>query len=262
MSFFRFAFRQSEKGLGRTFLFALLLSFIFSLSVLIVLLKGINTIKGEGLEPFNKDLQCEIIEYELTCDQDYFREDDFIIDLDFDEDTEIYGDALILTKDRAITPDGSVSYKQLLSMIGHDDSSFTMDDLEDLIGPMLVVIELVVFFVTLIGLFIWYLLANIILALVMKLLVNGIMKTSFSFEQMYKMAMIAILPYVLVNAISRMVFDEVLTGFITSVMPYGGGVLRVVLDYAIIFGLMYLTVKKGSEDVSLSMNTNQDVINE
>ncbi|QVK17472.1 DUF1189 family protein [Mycoplasmatota bacterium] len=242
MAFFRYLFKQSEKGLGKAFLFSILLGFIFALSVLVISVRYISKLDDSTIKKFADETGCKIVNYQLTCNEDYYEYDDLIIDLNWDDDS-LFNDKVILTRDKILFENRINSYEQLLTGLNHGPY-MNANDFIDFLGAFSALIYIFGFLGAFVGATIFFIIANTILALVMMGIINASMKTYFKYDQMFKLTIYTSLPYVTFNALTRMIFHESLFGYITSFVPLGG-FLRVIIDYTIIFALTYLAVKVG-----------------
>ncbi len=241
MRYFKFAHNQSEKGMGKTFLYAIILGLIFAVSILVTLLKGMSNFDERELKDFANETGCILVDYKLQCDSDYYEYEGVVIDLNY-EDSNDYQDVIILTKQRIYTQDQSFTYEQALDVFGHSGGDLNVDDVINIFYDFQTIILVVGFIGSLIGSTIFFLVGNTLLAAVMILIFKG-----YKYGQMYKLIMLTIAPFVLFNAITRMIFDATLIGQLTSYIPYVGWILHITLDYAIIYGLTYLAVIEGKK---------------
>lgn len=245
MAFFRWIFKQSEKGLGKAILYSILLGLIFALSILVISIKYMSKLDETDVKQFADETGCKIVNYQLTCNEDYYDLDGLIIDLNR-EDNSFSEDDIILTKDQVILKNRIYNYGQLLDTLNHGPN-MDVNDFLDFLGAFTAVIYIFAFLGSFVGATIFYIIGNTILALVMWGLINAIMKTKFNYDQMFKLTIYTIIPYVIFNALTRIIFNESLSECITSSVPIIGDFVRVIIDYIIIFGLTYLAVKVGYE---------------
>lgn len=255
MRYFQSAYRQSEKGLGRTFLYSMVLGLIFAISILVTLMKGMSSIDDSELKKFGNETGCKLVDYQLQCDSDNYEYEGIIIDLNYENSGE-YPDQIILTKERIYKQDQSFTYEQALDMIGQTGGDLNIDDVTELFNDLMVIISIVAFIGSFIGGALFFLVSNTLLAAIMILLFKS--KANIKFAQMYKLVMFTIAPYVLFNAITRMIFDVTFVGSLTSNIPYVGGIIHVIIDYAIIYGLTYLAINEGKKLPSIV----EDVVEE
>ena len=234
MSFFTKVFNQSKKGFGKAILFGFILGLIFALSMLVTLKRGFNE---EKLNKVIDETGCEIIDYQLKCDvEKYEKLDGVLIDLNYDDEAGDSDESIILSREDVFITGTSYSYKELLDVFSAGPD-FDIDDLFQIVNSYFII--LFVFFF--IGGGIFYLLANLILGLVMMALINSVMKTRFKFDQMYKLTIYTSLPYVLLNGITRALFNFTLSNLIPMFLG------SFIIDYLIIFAITYFVVKKGYE---------------
>ncbi len=247
MSFFRYAYNQSEKGLGKAFLFSMVLGLIFALSVLVSMLLTMNSLDETELRQFADETGCQITNYQLVCNEEYYEYEGIIIDLGREELTNT-SQNIILTQNYVLLQDGrSFSYEQLLQ-IGNQGPDFNVNDVSNILNSFIIIIYIAGFVGSFLVGTIFYILANILLAAVMMFIFKEFMKKPIKFDQMYKLTIITVLPYVAFNAVTRMIFGVSFISWITSYMPIGGLIVTVIFDYAIIFGLTYLAVKHGYQE--------------
>lgn len=244
MKFFQFVYRQSNKSVLRGILYAFVLSFIFTISLAFVIFRDVNVFNSDEFQKqFENDLGCEIQDYQLICDDDYYRDEDFIIDLNYDGSTQLNEDTVILTKDKIVTHDREITYERVLTLMGNETGDFNVGDLRGFFGAALTIVIIFIF----IGAALWYMFINLFAALVMMALSNSQLKTNFNYGQMYNLTMFVVTPYVLFNAVTRIIFGETFIGFVTSFIPFIGWIIQITFDYAIIFGLVYLAVQAGQK---------------
>ncbi len=246
MKFFQYAYKQSEKGLGKAFLFSLVLGLLFSISILVVVVKAFSSLDAGALKEFADETGCRIVNYELTCNRDYYEYDGMIIDLDYN-DTNVFRNDVILTKNSIIAQGNIYNYRELLDSFGKGPD-FDVNDASDLIESLAAFVYVLVFIFTFIGGTIYFIIANILLAAIMLGIFKSFKNYKIKYEQMYKLTIFTSIPYVAFNALTRMLIDYSLTGLIASFLPVGGGFVRIILDYAVIFGLTLLAFKAGYQE--------------
>lgn len=221
MTFFNKVFNQSKKGLGKAILFGIIMGLILAISMFIYF-KGTTS---KVLE----ETECKLVDYELTCKvEKYDKVDGVLIDLNYNEDND-EKQQIILTREKMIIQGQTYLYQDLFAEYGEKDS------LNMFVNTFMIILSVMFF----IGGSIFYLIGNLILALVMMALINSIMKTNFKFDQMYKLTIYTSFPYVLFNGITRVLFGFTVSGIIPFFL------VSIVIDYTIIFFITYLVVKKG-----------------
>lgn len=221
MTFFNKVFNQSKKGLGKAILFGIIMGLILAISMFIYF-KGTTS---KVLE----ETECKLVDYELTCKvEKYDKVDGVLIDLNYNEDND-EKQQIILTREKMIIQGQTYLYQDLFAEYGEKDS------LNMFVNTFMIILSVMFF----IGGSIFYLIGNLILALVMMALINSIMKANFKFDQMYKLTIYTSFPYVLFNGITRALFGFTLSGIIPFFL------VSIVIDYTIIFFITYLVVKKG-----------------
>lgn len=251
MNFFRFVFKQKDKSIGYAFLYSMILGLIFSLSIMIIVLRGYFSIgSSKFVDEYNETLGCEIINYELTCNENFYRYDYLIIKLDYDEETsgQPYGDFFILTKDKVYMETGNYTYEQIFERVGYESNDLDITQIKGFITPMIFAISVIILIISLIIATIGYIIANTVLAFVMGFLLRTYHKVYLDYDQMYKITMFVVTPYVLFNALTRIIFYESMSGFISSQIPFVGGIVHILIDYLIIYGLIYLTAVKSQQN--------------
>ncbi|MDF2698597.1 MAG: hypothetical protein K0Q49_153 [Haloplasmataceae bacterium] len=257
MKFFKYAFKQSEKGIGKVFLFSLLLAFITVISVVVAIAKEVSYMNSEEFyKEFESEFNCGIDNYQLSCKEDLYDFGTAKIDLNYDSNDLEMGYELILTKTSLITSEGERSYESILTYFDIMESDYTIDDAIDFINSAMPLVYTLVIIFSLIGLFIFYPLGNLLLALIVRGIINSVFKTRFDFKSIYKITIVTTLPYVLFNAITRMIFGQTLSNQVPIM------ILAVVIDYAIIYGLTHLAVKEGLKDKPVDQVIEGSVVEE
>ena len=254
MSVFKYAYNQSEKGIGKAILFGFIMGLLFALSILVILLKTMSTYDDKELKNIADETGCKIVNYELTCDKDYYEGKDYLIDLNYTENSKS-DKAIIFAQKQVIFDTQTIEYKTIMGT----QSDFDVNDLNEFISSFISALYVLGFIGGLIGGTIFYLLANFLLALVMMGLINSTLKTSISYQQMYKLTIFTSLPYVAFNSIIRMIFNA---RFIELLLPtfFGSTLLAIIFDYAVIFALTYFAVKKGYEPTEEVVNPPFEVL--
>lgn len=266
MSLLKYAYRQSEKGFGKTILFSLLLGLFYALSILVVLIRWYNGIDKPAIHAFIDESGCKIVEYELTCNDNKYEYEKFVIDLEFDENANEYkSDTIILTKEYIITQGVKTSYKEIMKSINPEKQNLFVDDFIKILDTLATTLYTFGFAFSFIGGTLFYLLANTLMAFVIRSIINSSMKKNFKYEQIYKLTILTSLPYILFNAICRMIFGgpivgSPITSLIGSFIPFFGTMLAIVLDYAIVYGLTYLVIKNGYEEPKTLVDDNQNYV--
>ncbi len=190
-------------------------------------------------------LGCRIVDYQLTCNEDYYAYDGLIIDLQNDGSSQST-DNIILTKDNVIFQNRIYSYEQLLDTF-HHNSNLNVNDVENFISSAAIMFYLILFIITFIGGTIYFVLANIILAAVMMWLINGTLKVRYKYDQMFKLTLYVVTPYVAFNGIFRILINGSIAGAISSHIPFLGFFVHIIIDYTVIYLLTYLAVKAGKK---------------
>ncbi|XMB86413.1 DUF1189 family protein [Mycoplasmatota bacterium WC44] len=235
MKIFNFFHRMSKRGTGTAILFTALLAVIFALSIVIVLGRGISTFDSDVItEEYNKEFGCSINNYELTCKKDYYLLDDLTIDLREDSEVPNILNGTFLTKDKIYTSGSEMTYKELLIMFDYDSSTFTLQDgldvLKKFTGPFLIIVFVVMTILTWIG----HMIFNFLRAIINQLLAKGMLKEEFDYNYSYRLTIYAVIPLVILNAITRSIFSETLTGYLTSFLPVFAWIVKLALDSMII----------------------------
>ena len=180
---------------------------------------------------------CIFVDYELTCNVEKYESENILLDLNLDKNKKV-DKMFIFMREEFIMGgmtgirDNAIPYEYVLNS---EETSFA-----DLINFINIFISLM-FVLFLIGGAFFYLIGNVILALVMMTLINSIMKTKFTFGQMYKLTIYTSIPYVLFNAITRIIIGVNLSLLMPNIM------LTILIDYIVIFVITYIVVKKGYE---------------
>jgi len=254
MAFFRFAYNQSEKGLGKAFLYTMLLGLIVAISVLVVVVKTFSRLEYSEIVNIGNETGCKIVNYQLTCNEDNYEYEGIIIDLNKDDDTSSDKN-IILTRNKIISQDDRmITYKNLLTMF-NQGPDYEINDFIDSLKGLVILIYIFSFVGTFIGATIFFFIANTLLALVMMLLFKKFMNVNLVYDQMFKLTIYTITPYVILNALLLMIFDKSLVDLVIPNVAYVGGLIDILFDYTIIFGLTYLAIKSRNEGLQEESST-------
>jgi len=236
---------------GRKYYFILhsvFLALIFAISATISVSRGLNNIgTDEFRDDYNNNVGCEIQNFELVCDEDYYEIGNIVIDLTVTEKV-IIPNKTLLTKDRIISNGLDVSFENFLDKIGHTDPQFTINDgIEYFESGVKTAIVFIVFGLSLIGVWIGQLMFNFLRAFVNKLLLNGILNKFINYDKVYRLTFIALTPLVIVNGVSRSIFGTTPVNVISSLIPGIGWLVSFMLNSFIIFGITYYMIKEKKE---------------
>ncbi len=238
---------------GRKYYFILhsvYLALIFAASATISVSRGLNNIGTEEFRiDYNNDVGCEIDNFELVCEEDYYEIGNIIIDLRVTDDVVI-PNATLLTKDRIISNGLDVTYENFLEKIGHTDPQFTIDDgIAYFESGIQTAIVFIIFGIAFVGVWIGQLMFNFLRALVNKLLINGILNRRINYDKVYRITFIALTPLVIVNGVTRALFGTTPVNVISSLIPGIGWIVSFILNSFIVFGITYIMIKEKKETI-------------
>jgi len=242
---FRYFYKQSQKGYGTITLLVLFLALIYAMSIGIMIRQGFNYFGDPGtISSYNESYGCEIIDYELTCNDDYYNIESVIIDLreEVDEVAPTVG-VIYLTKNGMTTNGQFQTYNELLMSFDYTESDFSYSNAVDIIdewkGTVIIFAVAIMFVLAILGQFIY----NFFRALINMLLVKGFLKDDIAYPDMYKLTLFAVAPLVVINAISRILIGQAPTNVISAYMPIGNGLIKLALDSAIILWFTWLILR-------------------
>ena len=232
MSLAKKIFKLSEKGIGKVIFTAFIMGLLFGASMFLSFMRGFDE---EEIRKIADETGCKIVNYELQCDVEKYEKKDLLIDLNYEENDDSKDkNKVLLAKEFLILEGTEFSYKDVLKRLG-SDGNYSVDDLINSYKSTYKFLTVVL----VIGGTIFYLLANVLLAAVMRMLINAFLRTNFTFQRMYKLTIYTSFPYVVFNALTRMVIGVRLSDLVPFFfVPF-------IIDYLIIYCITYYVVKKG-----------------
>ncbi len=241
MTFIKKITEWVKKGVGRSVLLAVGLAAIYAGSISILITSTFSGVDNEEFASiYKEEIGCEIINYELSCNNSYYEDESIILDL---SDNPVQSDPtrVILMKDSFSTGGQIITYKEVFSDFQVERTSFTYDDLVQLVKGFVPVVVAISFIVLFIGGFAGYAIINFLHAAIQKYLMEQSFGKKFEYKEMYGYSMFALIPFVIINGISRAIFDITPLSFITSFLHSFS--LSLVAKIALFYLLHYVVVK-------------------
>lgn len=249
MKFFQKIYALSTKGFGFALLSLLLSGLFYAISIVVVLNTHLLPVLSSGLDSFAKKTGCAIVEYELDCYEDYYEYEGLIIDLNFnDEDAkDLSPETVVFTKTKVYYGGNAFEYQTLIDAMKLEPNQ-TMDELIDTIEGFVKKTSVRNIFTITIVATIYYSLAHLVMASIVQSMIKK--RTGENkFSQAYKLTAYIALPYIVFNALTRMVISASLPGLISSIitnfLPLIGLASRIGIDLGILSLLTALVLKYG-----------------
>lgn len=242
MTFFQKIYNLSKKGIGIALLFVFLSGIIYAVSTVVPISKNIRT----ALDQIAQLDECEIVEYELICNKDYYKFGNIIIDLNYEVNELGNFNDFVFTKDGIIIGAQELLYVDLLDSFGFG-SNLTMEDLTTIFLSMVNVFIFVLAIILVIGGVFFYGIAHLVMASIAQSLIKKRVKTC-NYKQAYVFTSIIALPYIAFNAIFRIILGgNTLQSLLINLLnlQFFTTLIRIGIDLGILTLLTLLVLKYG-----------------